>query len=140
MKIARWLSCLLALACTATCASPRDVAIDPRDGGGDTSGRGGAGGASAGTGGTGAGTGGTGATDTAAPLDVPAADVAPGADVASDGRSGCEANETRCSGTAVEICDTAGIWTKKTDCPGVCQAGACTGSCRPETKRCGADQ
>jgi hypothetical protein len=34
----------------------------------------------------------------------------------------------------------AGAWMKKMDCPSVCRAGACLGSCAPGSKRCGANQ
>jgi hypothetical protein len=68
--------------------------------------------------------------------DVPAAvDLAPGIDT----RPPCLLNETRCTGATLEICDGAGKWSKKTDCPFLCQAGVCAGSCRPEDKQCGAN-
>lgn len=54
----------------------------------------------------------------------------------------CQPAETRCSseGTTVERCSNSHSWVEQERCASVCTAGACSGDCKPGTKRCGTDQ
>ncbi|HEY0710464.1 MAG TPA: hypothetical protein VGG33_26910 [Polyangia bacterium] len=145
MKISVRARVAVVFACAwLACASPRDVAVDNRDAAADGAGRAGSGGSSAGTGGMGGAATNTADARDAENADLASADVGPDAlaplDLATGDSRTCEPNETRCVGTTLEICADGGSWTKKMECPGVCQAGACSGVCRPDSKRCGTDQ
>jgi hypothetical protein len=86
-------------------------------------------------------------TGDGASSDGPAADVAvPEAaiDISRDTTldASCSVGITRCStsGPAVEVCTLAGTWMLKESCPSICANGACSGSCMPHAKHCGAAQ
>ncbi|HEY0711753.1 MAG TPA: hypothetical protein VGF45_03710, partial [Polyangia bacterium] len=158
------LGAVLAALVLVACATPRNVDVEAanrdgaagngeRDGGGDraptSDGRAGQGGPD----GRGGQPGEPGGPESDAQIagDVPAAldgngpaqpDAAATVDLAPeiDMRPACLLDQTRCAGNSVETCDAAAKWSKKLDCPFVCQAGACAGSCRPGDKRCVANQ
>src|SRR4051812_49154922 len=53
-----------------------------------------------------------------------------------DDAGACVASDRRCSNKTVEICDTAGSWSVRVDCPFACSAGNCAGECDPASVRC----
>jgi hypothetical protein len=54
----------------------------------------------------------------------------------------CAPNDKRCVGTAVQVCNSAGVFTSVSQCPYLCTDGVCTGECDPlaGVDRCNGNQ